>query len=109
MTCKLCGERAGKCVCDEDSIRVRANEMADRLEVDPGGSDKIDELEEAMRHLRHDISCLKLENQDLKKKVREWASRYLEVLIDYCLMPEKEWLLEALRPQLEELVRRAKG
>lgn len=100
MVCKLCGERSGKCVCDEDSIRARANEMADRLEVDPGGSDKIDELEDAMSHLRHHNSCLEIENQYLKKKV--------QVLIDYCLMPENEWLLMALRPQLEELVRRAK-
>jgi hypothetical protein len=42
---------------DEENEKFRA-----RLQIDPGGSDKIDELEEAMNHLR-------FQYEELKKKV----------------------------------------
>lgn len=34
-------------------------ELRDRLQIDPGGSDKIDELEQCIQFLRHEIESLK--------------------------------------------------
>jgi|GEM_PF-5778010 len=37
-----------------------------RLEIDPGGSDKIDELEQALQFIRHRCECLTAENERLR-------------------------------------------
>ena len=66
----------------------------DRLEFDPGGSDKIDELEQSIQFLRHDLECktnsLKTVNDNwgrtatvaaaLKDKLRVACQRLLEYI-----------------------------
>jgi len=57
----------------------RVNELEFRLQFDPGGSDKIDELECAMDFMRHDMKLLEQELEDTQKDViriqREFVRR----------------------------------
>ena len=40
---------------ERDEARAEAARLRERLQFDPGGSDKIDELEDAVKYLRNDV------------------------------------------------------
>lgn len=44
-------------------------EYRDRLQFDPGGSDKIDELEQALQFKQHDLNCTKEEVLELRTEI----------------------------------------
>lgn len=40
------------------ALQAEVKRLEDRVQVDPGGSDRIDELEEHVMYLRHDVQTL---------------------------------------------------
>lgn len=54
---------------ERDQLKKENKCYRERLQFDPGGSDKIDELEQAMQFLRHDRDCLVVERDTLQDKI----------------------------------------
>lgn len=50
---------------------ARIRELQDRLQFDPGGSDKIDELEDACKHLRHHLEVAEGTAEVLRRYTRD--------------------------------------
>ena len=65
---KQCEGQGTDTLCDMCDERSRYRE---RLQIDPGGSDKIDELEQALTLSRHTIDTLRRENAELRARV-DW-------------------------------------
>jgi hypothetical protein len=63
-------------------LESERDELRKRLQFDPGGSDKIDELEMALQFSRHNVTVEKARAdaaQVVIKKVREWAKIYAPI------------------------------
>jgi hypothetical protein len=55
---------------DRDRYREERDRYRDRLQFDPGGSDKIDELEQSIQFKDHEIECLEREVEHLKLRCK---------------------------------------
>lgn len=61
---------------ERDELQREVNELRERLQFDPGGSDKVDELEQALQFVKHDHE---LDHNQLIS-IREDFERWLKVL-----------------------------
>lgn len=62
-----------KDAADKINRLVRENtRYKDRLQIDPGGSDKIDEQRQAIDFLRHDLEVAEHERDEARKELAEW-------------------------------------
>lgn len=57
-----------------DAARAEVERWTQRLQIDPGGSDKIDELEQALQFLRHSIEVLTRERDELRGDLQRIAN-----------------------------------
>ena len=56
---------AEKVVMERDEALDEVARLRERLQFDPGGSDKIDELEQALQFSQHEVECLKKQLEEL--------------------------------------------
>lgn len=62
-------QRIALAAAKEENERLR-----DRLQFDPGGSDKIDELEQALDFCRHDLAAAREENEGMRLEYRHFVN-----------------------------------
>lgn len=62
-------ERKIGLVMNYELLAEENKKLRDRLQFDPGGSDKIDELEQCIQFLRHDIKTLTAANKHMADKL----------------------------------------
>jgi hypothetical protein len=69
---------------ERDDLRERVDVLEQRLQFDPGGSDKIDELEQAIQFIRYRHEL----DHDMLVSIREDFERWLQVLPEARLTDE---------------------
>jgi len=58
-----------------ETTRRYLEDLESRLQFDPGGSDKIDELESALGHVRHTASCYREDRDKMAKDLARMADK----------------------------------
>ncbi len=84
---------------------ARIAELEERLCFDPGGSDKIDELESACEHLRVDLSSTEARVSELEKHVEELQAKINPETDCCCSYDEPGQVCAVHSPRVSELER----
>lgn len=89
---------------ERDDLQRELARRVTRLEIDPSGSDKIDELEQALLFTKHERDALKAEVEFLSKEVEFFQTRFRDAGRS-TLMPLPHIDVAFTRAQVEKAIR----